>query len=189
MDNSVTSSTIAAAMDTSDIASSTTGTTKEAAKAAKEAEKEGLINWAKGLKLEDVILTKERDNGETLGLRKWSALKANIMMSFIKASNIPIGQDLCLGKDLGKNVAKEINCSVYKQKVKTSQSKKKAASVPKKSAAQTSNDSSLVAFNVSSLPAINDNITNDSYWTCGLCSFPNAEDTPVCDMCATRRHK
>jgi hypothetical protein len=67
--------------------------------------------------------------------------------------------------------------------------KKKAASVPKKSAAQTSNDSSLVAFNVSSLPAINDNITNDSYWTCGLCSFPNAEDTPVCDMCATRRHK
>ncbi|KAL7504712.1 hypothetical protein ACHAXN_002524 [Cyclotella atomus] len=65
--------------------------------------------------------------------------------------------------------------------------KKKAASVPKKSAAQTSNDSSLVAFNVSSLRAINDKITNDNYWTCGSCTYPNAEDTRICAMCALKR--
>ena len=114
MDNSATSSTTAAAMDTSNMAFLTTGTTKEAAKAAKEAEKEGLINWAKGLKLEDVVLTKERDNVETIGVHKWSDLKAYVMMSFIKANNIPIAQDLHLGKDLGKNVANKINCSGYK---------------------------------------------------------------------------
>ena len=55
---------------TSDMASPTMGTTKEANKAAKEVEKEGIINWAKGLKLEDVVLTKERDYVETLGVRK-----------------------------------------------------------------------------------------------------------------------
>ena len=76
MDNSATSSTTAAAMDTSNMAFLTTGTTKEAAKAAKEAEKEGLINWAKGLKLEGVVLNKERDDVETLGVCKWSDLKA-----------------------------------------------------------------------------------------------------------------
>ena len=51
------------------------------------------------------------------------------MISFIKANNIPTTQDLRLGKDLGKNSANKINCSGYKQNVKASRSKKKAASV------------------------------------------------------------
>lgn len=91
LDNSATSSTAAAAVDTSDVAdwegydkahntSPTAGTTKEAANAVKEVEKKRLINLAKALKLEDVVLTKERNNSETLGVCKWSDLKAYVMM-------------------------------------------------------------------------------------------------------------
>ena len=125
------------AADTSDLddgegidpAPPTTGMTDEAKKAAKKAErwaeKERLINWAKGLKLTDVVLTKEGDDVETLGVRKWTDLKVYVMTAFINASKIPIAQELRQGKDLGKNVANEINCTGYKQNVKASRNKKK----------------------------------------------------------------
>jgi hypothetical protein len=84
----------------------------------REAKKERLVNWAKGLKLTDVVLTDKGDDVESLGVCKWSDLKAYIMMAFINANNIPNAQDLRLGKDLGKNVANKINCTGYKQKIK-----------------------------------------------------------------------
>ena len=63
---------------------------KAASKAAKEAEKEQLVSWAKGLMLEDVVLTKEGDDVETLGECKWSDLKGYVKMAFISAWKIPI---------------------------------------------------------------------------------------------------
>jgi hypothetical protein len=100
---------------------------KAASKAAKEAKKDQLVSWAKELTLEDVVLTKEGDDAETLGVGKWSDLKGYVKMAFISARKIPIAQAFRLTQDLGKNVANEINCSRYKQKLKASRSKYKAA--------------------------------------------------------------
>ena len=85
MDNSAISSTAAAAVDRSDLADEegedlappSMGATKEAdRKAAKQmervAEKERLVNWAKGLKLTDVVLTDKGGDVESLGVCKWS---------------------------------------------------------------------------------------------------------------------
>jgi hypothetical protein len=72
-----------------------------------------------------VVLTDKGDDVESLGVHQWSDLKAYIMTAFINANNIPIAEDLRLGKDLGKNVANKINCMGYKQKIKSSQTKKK----------------------------------------------------------------
>ncbi|KAL3776539.1 hypothetical protein HJC23_004745 [Cyclotella cryptica] len=91
---------------------------RAAKKMEREAEKEILINWAKGLKLTDVVLTDKGDDVETLGVCKWSNLKAYALTAFLNANNIPIAQDLRLGKDLGKNVTYEINYTGYKQKMK-----------------------------------------------------------------------
>ena len=73
----------------------------------------------------DVVLTEKGDDVETFGVHKWSDLKAYVMTAFLTANNIPIAQDLRLGKDLGKNVANEINCTGYKQKMKVTRSKKR----------------------------------------------------------------
>ncbi len=66
------------------------------------------------------MLTKEGDDVETLGVRKWSNLKGYVKMAFISAQKIPIAQAFRLTQDLGKNMANEINCSWYKQKLKAS---------------------------------------------------------------------
>ena len=70
-------------------------------------------------------MTEKGDDVETLGVRKWSDLKVYVMTAFLTANNIPIAQDLRLGKDLGKNVTNEINCTGYKQKMKATRSKKR----------------------------------------------------------------
>ena len=77
--------------------------------------------------MEDVVLTEEGDDTETLGVCKWSDLKGYVKMAFITPHKIPIAQAFRLTRNLGKNVANEINCSKYKQKIKGSRSKKKSA--------------------------------------------------------------
>jgi hypothetical protein len=76
--------------------------TKAAVKATKEAEKERLINWAKGLTLEDVVLTKEGDDSETLGACKWSDLKGYTKMAFITVHKISIAQAFRFTPILGR---------------------------------------------------------------------------------------
>ena len=73
------------------------------------------------------MLTKEGDDVETICVCTWSDLKDYIKMAFITAHKIPIAQAFHLTPDLGKNVATELNCSGYKQRIKASQSKKKSA--------------------------------------------------------------
>ena len=55
--------------------------------------------------LEDVLLTKEGGDVETLGVCKWSDLKGYMKMAFITMHKIPIVQAFHLTPNLGKNVA------------------------------------------------------------------------------------
>ena len=53
-----------------------------------------MATWAQGMKLRDVILTREGDDVETLGPMKWTDLPADVRKIFMKANNIKLSQSL-----------------------------------------------------------------------------------------------
>ena len=76
------------------------------------------------LTLQDVMLTKDAVDVETLGVCKWSDLKSYVKQAFLQANKIEIAQAHCKKNDLGKNVANEINCKGYKHQLKIIRAKK-----------------------------------------------------------------
>jgi hypothetical protein len=88
-------------------------------KAEKEEAKERMLIWARGLKVQDVVLTKDGEDVDTVGPRKWAELSAAVKEAFMKANNISKSQSLRLSSQLGKNVANHINSQGFKDKIKT----------------------------------------------------------------------
>ena len=86
--------------------------------------------WACGLTLQDVALTKDEQDVDSLGPLKWSALKMNVKEAYIKANKVPKAQHLCSSMNLGKNVANHINSNGYKDVIKAPLRKKNASSKP-----------------------------------------------------------
>jgi hypothetical protein len=89
-----------------------------------EHEKARLVEWASSLTLKDVVLTMDGLDVETFEVCKWSELKCYVKQAFLQANNTAIARAHCKNKDLGKNVANEINSKGYKHKIKPSLSKK-----------------------------------------------------------------
>jgi len=72
------------------------------------------LNGHQSVPLKDIVLTTNRDDADSLGIRKWTELKGYVKMAFITANNIPIAQSHRHVGDLGSNIANEVNCSGYK---------------------------------------------------------------------------
>ena len=77
-----------------------------------------------------MALTKDKQDVDTLGPLKWSALKMKLKEAFIKGNKVPKTQHLCSSKNLRKNVANHINSNGYKDVIKSPLWKKSASSKP-----------------------------------------------------------
>jgi hypothetical protein len=88
------------------------------------------LTWARGLTLQDVTLTNNKQDVDTLGPLKWSTLKMKVKEAFLKANKIQIAQLLRSSENLGKNVANHINSNGYKDVIKAPLRKKNASSKP-----------------------------------------------------------
>jgi hypothetical protein len=65
-------------------------TRKHLTRDEKARKKNQLATWLQGMKLRDVILTREGDDVETLGPMKWTDLSAEVRKIFMKANNIKL---------------------------------------------------------------------------------------------------
>lgn len=72
------------------------------------------------------MLTKDGDDLETLGVRRWADLKGYIKTAFLNANKIAVAQAHRKAGDLGKNVANEMNCKGYKHQLKAAHAKKQS---------------------------------------------------------------
>jgi hypothetical protein len=88
-----------------------------------------MATWAQGMKLRDVILTREGDDVETLGPMKWTDLTADVRKIFMKANNIKLSQSLRKSSELGRNVANHMKAQDLKDQIKGPMKEKTAAAV------------------------------------------------------------
>jgi hypothetical protein len=88
------------------------------------------LAWARGLTIDDVKLTKDGDDVDTLGPMQWSALKLKVKEAFIKANKITHAQNLRSSENLGKNVANHINAKGFKEAMKAPLRQKNSSAKP-----------------------------------------------------------
>ena len=71
--------------------------------------KEQMLNWARGMTLDNVVLNTSQDDVKSLGPRKWCEMSAELKKEFMKKNKIQLSQALRNAADLGKNVANHMN--------------------------------------------------------------------------------
>jgi hypothetical protein len=86
--------------------------------------------WVRGLTIQDVTLTKDGEEVETLGPVQWSKLKMKVKEAFIKAKEIARSQHLRTSETLGKNVVNHIKAQGFKDSIKAPLRKKNSSAKP-----------------------------------------------------------
>ena len=92
--------------------------------------KEQMLNWARGMTLNNVVLNIKRDDVESLGPRKWCDLSGELKKEFIKKNKIQLSQAFRNAADLGKNVANHMNAKSFKEQIKAPLKSKSPATKP-----------------------------------------------------------
>ena len=94
---------------------------KKALKLSKEdkvKKKEQMLNWARGMTLENVVLNSAGDDVDSLGPKKWCELSAEVKKEFLKKNKIQLSQSFRNAPDLGKNVANHMKAASFKDLIK-----------------------------------------------------------------------
>lgn len=67
---------------------------KHLTKKEKAKKKKQMTIWAQGMKLHDVVLTREEEDVETFGLMKWPNFPAEVCKIFMMANNIKLSESI-----------------------------------------------------------------------------------------------
>jgi hypothetical protein len=92
--------------------------------------KEQMLNWARGMTLDNVVSNTKQDDVESLGPRKWCDLSAELKKEFIKKNKIQLSQAFRNAADLGKNVTNHMNTKSFKEQIKAPLKSKSPATKP-----------------------------------------------------------
>ena len=80
--------------------------------------KEQMLNWARGMTLDNVVLNTSQDDVKSLGPRKWCDMSAELKKEFMKKNKIQLSQAFRNAADLGKNVTNHMNAKSFKEQLK-----------------------------------------------------------------------
>ena len=83
----------------------------------KEKKKDQILNWARGMRIENVVLNTARDDVYSLGPKKWCELSAEVKKEFLKKNKIQLSQSFRNAPDLGKNVANHMKAVSFKKSI------------------------------------------------------------------------
>ena len=92
----------------------------------RQAEKQRMVEWAESLSIEDVQLTENNSDVDTIGGREWSDLKGDVMRAFMAKNKIKLPQEMRLVKQFGQVVAQHIAAQPYKDSLTAASTKKRS---------------------------------------------------------------